>query len=131
MTRETPIASHGAPLSSGRCAVADGGDCTDSEAVTVVESYDDCDSCKCYTLHLCGSGDPGTTLTTYSDLSAFGVGAFVAGKYHDVALCIFDAREGNHLAIYAFEGKILGLVANFVTTASAFEAKRHGYSGHQ
>lgn len=47
-------------------------ECDNVQEVTVLEAYDNCANCKVYTLHECGSGDPGTTITTYTDLVGLG-----------------------------------------------------------
>ena len=54
------------------------GDCSAGQSVTVQESYDDCTSCLVYALEECGGSG---TLTTYSDLSAYGVGAVICLLY--------------------------------------------------
>ncbi len=47
-------------------------ECDDTQQVQVLEAYAHCGQCKVYTLYECGSGEPGTTITTYTDLVGLG-----------------------------------------------------------
>lgn len=64
-------------LDDGNCytieMATDPEDCEEAEEdVAVLEAYADCAACKCYTLYECGSGEPGTTVATYTDLEGLG-----------------------------------------------------------
>lgn len=73
-------------LSDGYCySVEESDQCETLQDITVQEAYDDCASCTCWLLTDCE--DEYNTLLTFSDLSAYGVGAIVRQAGTDPIKC--------------------------------------------
>ena len=66
-------------LADGQCyTLEQTSDCHDLQEVSAQAAYDDCEACKCYLLTDCDDGE--TTITTFSDMSAYGIGSVVKQK---------------------------------------------------
>ena len=78
-------------LDDGVCYVvsAHTGDCaTGVDDVVVLETYDDCENCLVYTLDSCTTSDQ---ITTYSDLSMYGVGTIIKRAEDEMCYEIVDS----------------------------------------
>jgi len=78
-------------LDDGVCYIVSvhAGDCTEGvDDVVVLETYDDCSTCLVYTLDRCGTSDQ---ITTYSDLSEYGVGTVIRRAEDEMCYEIVDS----------------------------------------
>jgi hypothetical protein len=73
-------------LNTGVCySVAESQDCETLTDIYVQEAYDSCELCTCYLLTDCDN--PYNTMLTFSDLSAWGIGALVRQANTDPLRC--------------------------------------------